>query len=94
MSVQERKALAWWFAGLYNCRCGSARRGVPAPVACSNTAEHFLDINHIMLWDLEKGTALADFQKPGLVITGGAFVGDRYLFGAASGNQLTLWSIR
>jgi WD40 repeat protein len=57
------------------------------------SADSFLEANHIMLWDPVKGIVLADFQKPGLVITGGAFVGDHYLFAATSGNQLTLWSI-
>lgn len=49
--------------------------------------------NHVILWDLLKGTVLADFQKPGIVITGGAFVGDHYVFATTSANQLTLWSI-
>jgi len=57
------------------------------------SAEHFFEVNHIALWDLDKGTVLADFQNPGITITGGAFVGDHYLFAATSGNQLTLWSI-
>jgi hypothetical protein len=46
-----------------------------------------------MLWDLDRGAVLADFQKSGITITGGAFVGDHYVFAAASGNQLTLWAI-
>ena len=58
------------------------------------SAEHFFDINHLSLLDFEKGTVLADFQKPGITITGGAFVGDRYLFATASGSELTLWSIQ
>jgi WD40 repeat protein len=57
------------------------------------SAESFSDINHIILWDLVKGTVLVDFQKPGITITGGGFVGDHYHFAAASGNQLTLWSM-
>jgi len=56
-------------------------------------AEHFFEVNHIALWDLDKGAMFAEFQKPGLNITGGAFVGNHYLFAAASGNQLTLWSL-
>lgn len=56
------------------------------------SAEHFFDINHLMLWNLDKGTILADFQKPGITIVGGTFVGDHYLLAAASGNELTLWS--
>lgn len=58
-----------------------------------NSAEGFSDIHHLTLWDLDKGTVLADFQKPGIIVTGGTFVGDHYLFLAASGNQLTLWSL-
>jgi WD40 repeat protein len=57
------------------------------------SAEHFLDVNHLMLWDLDKGTILTDFHKPGITIEGGTFVGDHYLFGAASGNELALWSL-
>jgi WD40 repeat protein len=62
--------------------------------AVYRSAERFLDINHIRLWDLDKATVLADFQKPGLTIQGGAFVGDHYLFIASSANNLTLWSIQ
>lgn len=57
------------------------------------SADSFREENHLILWDLMKGTVLGDFQKPGIVITGGAFVGDHYVFAAASGNQLTLWSL-
>ncbi|HEY1401884.1 MAG TPA: hypothetical protein VF953_09860 [Terriglobales bacterium] len=62
--------------------------------AVYRSAERFLDINQLALWDLAKGTAIADFQKPGVTIVGGAFVGDHYLFTAASGNELTVWSIQ
>ena len=62
--------------------------------AVYRSAERFLDINHIRLWDLDKATVLADFQKPGLTIQGGAFVGDHYLFIASSANNLTLWSLQ
>jgi hypothetical protein len=37
---------------------------------------------------------LAIFQRPGISEVGGAFVGDHYLFAAASENKLTLWSFR
>lgn len=57
------------------------------------SAEHFFDINHLTLWNLDKGTILADFQKPGITIAGGTFVGDHYLLAAASSNELTLWSL-
>ena len=57
------------------------------------SSESFLDSNHVMLWDLAKGIVLADFQKPGLVINGGAFVGDHYMVATSSADQLTLWSI-
>jgi WD40 repeat protein len=57
------------------------------------SAESFLDSNHFMLWDLVKGIPLADFQKPGLIITGGSFVGDHYVLAAIAANQLTLWAI-
>jgi len=57
------------------------------------SSESFLDSNHVMLWDLAKGIVLADFQKPGLVINGGAFVGDHYMVATTSADQLTLWSI-
>jgi hypothetical protein len=43
-----------------------------------------------MLWDLDKGTILADFRKPGITIVGGTFVGNHYLLAAASGNELAL----
>lgn len=62
--------------------------------AVYRSTEHFLDINHLMLWDLDKGTIIGDFQKPGVTIRGGAFVGDHYLFAASSAYQLTLWSLR
>ena len=35
---------------------------------------------------------LADFRKPGSSIIGSAFVGDHYVFAAASDNQLGVWS--
>lgn len=62
--------------------------------AVYRSAERFQDINQVTLWDLAKGIARADFQKPGVTIRGGAFVGDHYLFAAASANELTLWSIQ
>lgn len=62
--------------------------------AVYRSAERFQDINQVTLWDLSKGTARADFKNPGVTIRGGAFVGDHYLFAAASANQLTLWSLR
>jgi len=52
-----------------------------------------VDVDHLMLWDLDKGTIVADFQKSGISITGGAFVGDHYVVAAASRNELTLWSL-
>ncbi len=58
------------------------------------SAERFMDINHVSLWDLDKATVLADFQKPGLTIQGGTFVGDHYLFIASSASTLILWSIQ
>jgi len=58
-----------------------------------HSAESFLEENHMILWDLEKGTVLADFQKPGIVMIGGAFVRDHYVLAATSANQLTLWSL-
>jgi WD40 repeat protein len=57
------------------------------------SSESFLEENHMILWDLEKGTVLADFQKPGIVMIGGAFVRDHYVLAATSANQLTLWSL-
>jgi len=51
------------------------------------------DIHHLTLWDLDKGTILTDFQKPGVNLVGGAFAGDHYLFAVVSSNQLTLWSL-
>ncbi len=62
-------------------------------VVIYRSAERFADINHLALWDLDNGTILADFQKPGITIFGGTFVGDHYLFAAASVNQFTLWSL-
>ena len=55
--------------------------------------ELFMTVNHIALWDLDKGAVLVDFQKPGITIMGGTFVDDHYVFAAGSGNQLTLWLI-
>ncbi len=57
------------------------------------SAERFLDINHLTLWNLDNGTIQADFQKPGITIYGGTFVGDQYFFIATSTNQLILWSL-
>jgi WD40 repeat protein len=58
------------------------------------SAECFFDINHLTLWDLDKGTIFADFQKPGIMIAGkGTFVGDRYFFVLASGGQIALWTL-
>jgi len=57
-------------------------------------ADHFSTVDHLMLWDVETGTVLADFQKPGISILGGTFVGDHYRFAAVSDNQLGVWSLR
>ena len=57
------------------------------------SSESFAEANHMILWDLVRETVLADFQKPGLVMTGGGFVGDHYVLATTSGNQLALWSI-
>ena len=57
-------------------------------------ADHFLTVDHLMLWDVEAGAVLADFQKPGITILGGTFVGDHYQFAAVSDNQLGVWSLR
>jgi WD40 repeat protein len=62
--------------------------------AVYRSAERFLDVDHIRLWDLNKATVLADFQKPGLTIQGGTFVGDHYILIASSTTNLTLWSIQ
>lgn len=56
------------------------------------SAEDFFNAK-LMLWDLDKETILADFKKPGLSIVGGAFVDNYYVLAAASGNELTLWSL-
>lgn len=58
------------------------------------SAERFADINHLRLLDLGNGTIAADFQKPGITILGGTFVGDHYVFAVASADQLTFWSLR
>lgn len=57
------------------------------------SAESVVKANHLILWDLVKETVLADFKKPGIIINGGAFMGDHYVLATTSGNQLTLWSI-
>ncbi len=57
-------------------------------------ADHFLTVDHLMLWDVDRGILVADFQKPGINIVGGAFVGDHYQFAAVSENQLGFWSLR
>ena len=62
-------------------------------VAIYRSAEHFNDINHLRLLDLQNGSILADFQRPGITIYGGTFVGDHYFFAVASGNKLMLWSL-
>ena len=56
-------------------------------------ADHFLTVDHLMLWDGDTGTILADFQKRGITILGGSFVGDQYRFAAVSENQLGVWSL-
>ncbi len=58
------------------------------------SADSFDKVDHLMLWDLDTGAVLADFQKPGITIVGGAFVGDHYQFAGASDNQLSVWSLR
>jgi WD40 repeat protein len=58
------------------------------------SADVFYKVDHLMLWDLDTEAVLADFRKPGITIVGGAFVGDHYLFAAASDNQLGVWSLR
>jgi WD40 repeat protein len=58
------------------------------------SADSFFKVDHLMLWDLDTGAVRADFQKPGINIVGGAFVGDHYQFAAASDNQLGIWSLR
>ena len=62
--------------------------------AIYGSADSFFKVDHLILWDVDTGTALADFQKPGITIVGGTFVGDHYLFAAASDNQLSVWSLR
>jgi WD40 repeat protein len=56
-------------------------------------ADHFLDVDHLALWDVDKGTILADFHKSGITILGGTFVGDRYRLAAVSDNRLSFWSL-
>ena len=56
--------------------------------------DYFAKVDHLMLWNLDTGAVLADFQKPGITIVGGAFVGDHYQVAAASDNQLGVWSLR
>jgi WD40 repeat protein len=58
------------------------------------SANSFGTVDHLMLWDLDTGAVLADFQKPVITIVGGAFVGDHYQFAVASDNQLGIWSLR
>jgi WD40 repeat protein len=57
-------------------------------------ADSFAEVDHLMLWDLDTEAVLADFQRPGFTIVGGTFVGDHYLFAAASDNHLSVWSLR
>jgi WD40 repeat protein len=68
--------------------------GKQAAVVVYTSAERLVDINHLTLSNLDHGTILADFQKPGITIYAGTFVGDQYFFVAASTNQLSLWSLR
>jgi WD40 repeat protein len=56
-------------------------------------ANHFLTVDHLMLWDVDTGTVLANFQKRRITILGGTFVGDHYQFAAVSDNQLGVWSL-
>jgi WD40 repeat protein len=58
------------------------------------SAGRFLDINHLAVWDLDNGIILAEFQRPGITIQAGSFVGDHYVFASSSENELTLWSLR
>lgn len=57
------------------------------------STESFLQENHMIVWDLDKGTIIADFQKPGLVMIGGGFAGDHYVLATTSGSELKLWSL-
>jgi WD40 repeat protein len=63
-------------------------------VVVYRSAERFLDVNHLRLLDLENGAVLADYEKSGITIHRGIFVGDRYVFPAVFANQLILWSLR
>jgi hypothetical protein len=56
-------------------------------------AGHFLDVDHLAFWDVDKETILADFHKPGITILGGTFVDDRYRLAAVSDNRLSFWSL-
>jgi WD40 repeat protein len=58
------------------------------------SADYFAEVDHLMLWDLDTEAVIADFRKPGITIVGGTFVGDHYLFAAASDNQLGIWCLR
>jgi WD40 repeat protein len=58
------------------------------------SADYFAEVDHLMLWDLDTEAVIADFRKPGITIVGGTFVGNHYLFAAASDNQLGIWCLR
>ena len=56
-------------------------------------SDRFSTVDHLMLWDVDTGTILANFQKRGITLLGGAFAGDHYRFAAVSDNQLSVWSL-
>jgi len=56
-------------------------------------ANHFSTVDRLWLRDEDTGAVLADFQKPGITILGGTFLGDHYQFAAASDNQVSIWSL-
>lgn len=57
------------------------------------SAKQFFQVDHLALWDLDRATTGADFQKPGITIVGGRFVGNEYRFATASANHLAIWSL-
>ncbi|PYT64773.1 MAG: hypothetical protein DMG41_07755 [Acidobacteria bacterium] len=65
--------------------------GKQVAVLCGS-AERFLDVNHLMLGDLDKGPILADFQKPGITREEEP-LSATITFPPPFGNELALWSL-
>jgi WD40 repeat protein len=51
-------------------------------------------ISVVVLWDIDKRSVRARFDKPGMGILGAAFESGRFLLIGHSGDELTIWSVQ